>query len=81
MTFHFGKDLGAKWRPEKLALLRFFRKETINLTFVVRYIASLDFPKLLPSPETNSCKRSQKYLALYFIFYEVTSTEETIVNQ
>lgn len=41
-NFHFGKDLGAKLWPETLALMRSFKKkETTNLIFAVKYVASL----------------------------------------
>lgn len=40
MNSHFGKDLGAK------VARFFFKKETINLIFVIKYVASLWFPPL-----------------------------------
>ena len=42
MSFHFGKDLGAKLWPDVLALIRLLKKkETTNLIFVVKSVASL----------------------------------------
>lgn len=42
MSFHFGKDLGAKLWPATLALMRLLKKkETTNPIFVVKSVASL----------------------------------------
>lgn len=42
VNFHFGKDPGAKLWPEMLALVRSLKKkETMNLIFAVKYVASL----------------------------------------
>jgi len=51
VNFHFGKDPGAKLWPEMPALVRSLKKkETMNLIFAVKYVASLrlSLPSSLP---------------------------------
>ena len=71
MNFHFGKDLGAKLWPEMLDLIRFKKKkekETMNLVFVVTYVASPPFPTFFLLLKPTHAKEKQ-FSTLHCILY------------
>lgn len=71
MNFHFGKDLGAKLWPEMLDLLRiffFYKKETMNLVFVVTYVASPPFPTFFLLLKPAHAKEKQ-FFTLHCVLY------------
>ena len=71
MNFHFGKDLGAKLWPEMRDLIIFKKKkekETMNLVFVVTYVASPPFPTFFLLLKPTHAKEKQ-FFTLHCILY------------